>query len=387
MSLVRSFIAIITLAAMALVAGEAFTFAQTSTDTANEQQNVADERRQIKEAPAQLLLNLKSNRFSVRQRAMFDIIASPGSTIDLIENEIGLGDADFRARALKILQHLAINDDSQSQAAHAAIRRISFGADPLLARKARLCSFNILMVRQHAAAKRLERLNAKIVYTKAVDGADFPMADRLTIDDTWRGSADDLKDVAELFGLSSATLNHEQIDDSFAALLLKAYTLSHVKFKKCPISRETIARLSQSPLSKLEILYCDIGPECFDSLREFRQLNSLSLIGTRINPDLSELLEQRLNAKIELRNGAFLGIRYSPVNVKCQITWLVEGSGAEKAGFQVGDEIIEFDSVPILEHADLTNLLRKQKAGRVAQAKVLRGEEVVTISVAMGEWD
>ena len=338
--------------------------------------------------PAKLLLQMKSSRFSVRQNAMFRLIGSSASTIRLIENEIESGDADFRARALKILEHLAINDSSQSDEALNAIRRISLCQDTTLSRKAQFSTFDVLLHRQHAAAKRLERMNAKITYAAAMDGSGFRMAEKLNIDETWRGSRKDLDDVGHLFGLSSLTLCHEQIDDEFAKSLLRAYTLSHIKFKKCSISNDAIKCLSRSnSLAKLEVFYCNVGPECFQQLQAFERLSSITLIGTQVDPNFSELLEQRLNAKIDIRNGAFLGIRYSPLVAQCVVTWIVEGSGAQKSGFRVGDEIIEFDSKPINQHIDLTNVLRHQKAGDWATAKVLRGTKQVELKVLMGEWD
>ena len=72
---------------------------------------------------------------------------------------------------------------------------------------------------------------------------------------------------------------------------------------------------------------------------------------------------------------------------ECELTWVVENSGAEKAGFRVGDVIVEYDSVKIAEHTDLTKVLRNQKASASAKVKVLRGGKEVILNVVMGEWD
>ena len=339
-------------------------------------------------APSELVARLRSDRFSIRQKAMFDILESSASTIPLLVNEIETGDADFRVRTLKILEHFALHNPTRSEEAFEAIRQMSVCDDLQLSRKAQLCSFQILLYRQHIAARRLERLNAKVVYAKPPEGAAYAMADSLTIDSTWGGDRQDLNDIGELFGLSSITLNHAQVDDELASTLLGAFTLKNVKFKKCSISDDAIKLLSQSnSVSKLEIFYCNVGPGAFGHFKSFRQLETLALIGTQVDPNFSELLEQSLNAKIDIRNGAFLGIRYSPMVTECELTWVVENSGAEKAGFRVGDVIVEYDSVKIAEHTDLTKVLRNQKASASAKVKVLRGGKEVILNVVMGEWD
>ena len=82
-----------------------------------------------------------------------------------------------------------------------------------------------------------------------------------------------------------------------------------------------------------------------------------------------------------------MGIRYDPTSSECRLTSLVPGSGADQAGLRVGDQIIQFNRTPIVEHGDLTKLLREKATGDEAQVKIKRHGVELTIDVSMGEWE
>jgi S1-C subfamily serine protease len=69
------------------------------------------------------------------------------------------------------------------------------------------------------------------------------------------------------------------------------------------------------------------------------------------------------------------------------LTSLVPGSGAEKAGLQRGDTIIEFNGNSIAEYIDVTKLLRECKAGDHVEIKARRGGKTLGFDVVMGVWE
>lgn len=344
-----------------------------------------------KHTPAELIVRLQSDRFSIRQKAMFEIMESPEPVIPLIESSIEAADSDFRIRSLKILELVALDrmsSSSRSDLAFEAIRRISLSGNDTLSQRASQSSYDILLFRQYAAVQRLERLNAQVSYLSNLDNEKYPLASHLIIDEKWKGTRKDLDQVPHLFGLSNLELCHEQVDDELISRLDSVYTLTGIKLKKCSISDASIFHLSRiGSLNDLDVLYCRIGPGCLESLEKFKHLSSIRLIGTDIDPSYSTLLAQRLSATLDIRRGAFMGIRYDPTTPECRLTSLVPGSGAEQSGLRVGDEIIEFNRIPIKEYGDLTQLLREKATGDQAKVKVKRLGEELLFDVVMGEWE
>jgi hypothetical protein len=337
---------------------------------------------------ADLVVKMQSDRFSDRQRAMNQLLATPDKAIPLLQESIESADRDFRLRALKILERLAMGNNAQSELAFNALRHISLSDDVGLSHKAQTASYEVLLYQQYSAARQLERLNAHIEYSSHRDDQRYPLADHLRIGDDWRGRPEDLRQILTLFGLSSLDLSHRQIGDDLLLNVDAIFMLSRIKLKRCSITDQTIASLARlSSLSELEVMYCPIGTDCFESLAQFSSLTSIRLIGTNVDPACADLLEQKLNVTTDIRRGAFLGIRYSPVESSCRLTSIVPGSSADNAGFQIGDEIVEFNQQPIQGHRELTKLLREILPGQRATVKVERASALIEIPVVMGEWN
>jgi hypothetical protein len=63
---------------------------------------------------------------------------------------------------------------------------------------------------------------------------------------------------------------------------------------------------------------------------------------------------------------------------------VVDDSPAEKAGIQVGDQLVAFNNVTLAKPADLTDALKKLKEGDKATVTVLRDGKQMTIDVLLG---
>ncbi len=344
-------------------------------------------------SPAMLVDRLKSDRFSDRQSAMYAIMSDPQPMIPLIEVAIQNGDADFRFRSLKILSTLARGLDrdlsNTSALAFKAIERISRSSDVRVARHADDAKFRILLERQFVAAKCLERLNAKVSYSSRTDDSEFPIATVLKINQQWRGNRRDLELVGSLIGITQAELCHEEIDDKILTQLSQAHGLTKLKLCRCSITNAGLACLSEvGTLQELELLYCPVGTEGLEALFDHEKLTLVRLVGTNAQPNQGVILQRRFaSAKIDIRRGAFMGIRYSPTTPECKLTSLVPGSGADVAGLRPGDTIVEFNGNPIREYLDVTNLLRECKAGEQVQIKAKRAGLAMQFSVVMGDWE
>jgi hypothetical protein len=342
-------------------------------------------------SPATLLVQLQSDCFSTRQSAMYEIMKDPEPVIPFIELAYENADADFRKRTMHILANLASDPSTGRPAllAFESIERISFSKERIAARHAEDAKFQILLKRQYLAAKKLERFNAQVKFSEPQDQNGIPIATSVVVNEYWRGTREDLELVGDLIAVSRLELDHKQVDDEIIGLLPSTFGLTTLKLCRCNITEASIHHLSKvGTLSDLELLYCPVGVECFSSLGGLECLGSIRLIGTNVEPSEMSKLERSLaTTKVDVRRGAFMGIRYSPSASKCKLTSLVPGSGAEKAGLQRGDTIIEFNGNSIAEYIDVTKLLRECKAGDHVEIKARRGGKTLGFDVVMGVWE
>lgn len=85
---------------------------------------------------------------------------------------------------------------------------------------------------------------------------------------------------------------------------------------------------------------------------------------------------------------AFLGVQAEGVEGEgtagAEITTVVEGSAAEESGIEVGDVIIGFDGVPIVDFPDLVAQVRSHQPGETVDILILRDGSEITITATLG---
>lgn len=85
---------------------------------------------------------------------------------------------------------------------------------------------------------------------------------------------------------------------------------------------------------------------------------------------------------------AFLGVQADNVETEgtagAEITTVVDDSAAEEAGIEVGDIIIGFDGVPIVDWPDLIAQVRSHQPGETVEILILRDDEEMTITATLG---
>lgn len=121
-----------------------------------------------------------------------------------------------------------------------------------------------------------------------------------------------------------------------------------------------------------------------------------------INAVKKDIKDVQANGKISY---PFLGVRYVIINKEIKqkenlkvdygalittdqkgMPAVFPGSPAEKAGLKEGDIILEFDKIRVDANNTLANIIRKRSAGDVAELKIIRGEQEMTVSVTLEEF-
>jgi len=196
-----------------------------------------------------------------------------------------------------------------------------------------------------AAQERLESLGAKISdnYFSASSGR---RGLEVVIDSRWRGATEDLRLLPRLRNLRSVGIHGLKADDTTLALL---------------------GRL--------------------------RTLETLQLYGTGVSDEaLAALTARAPNTEIDVRKGGKLGVGGQRNVGPCQITQVVAGSAADRAGLQIGDVVLAMGGVPIKNFEGLTDYVGRHGPGEAIEVEVERAvagkvPQRFTCTVTLDGWD
>ena len=194
-----------------------------------------------------------------------------------------------------------------------------------------------------AARERLEALGAKIndqFLTKGRPGLE------VLIDTRWKGATDDLRLLPKIRNLRTVGLHGVKID---------------------PGALATLGRL--------------------------RGVDMFQFYGTGVTDDDVAALAARFPAAdIDVRKGGKLGVGGQRMIGPCQITQVVAGSAADRAGIQVGDVVLSMDGQAVKSFEGLTDVVGRHGPGDSIEVEIERGvagrvPQRFTCTVTLDGWD
>jgi len=196
-----------------------------------------------------------------------------------------------------------------------------------------------------AAQERLQALGAKINdnYLSMASGKRGLEA---VIDTRWKGSPEDLR------------------------LLPRLRNLRHVGIHGLKIDAPTLALLGR-----------------------LRSLENIQLYGTGVSDEAVAALAARFpNAEIDVRKGGKLGVGGQRIVGPCQITQVVAGSAADRAGLQIGDVVLSMDGVAVKNFEGLTEYVGRHGPGESIEVEIERAvagkvPQRFTATVTLDGWD
>ena len=196
-----------------------------------------------------------------------------------------------------------------------------------------------------AAQDRLLALGAKINdnYLSMASGKRGLEA---VIDTRWKGSPEDLR------------------------LLPRLRNLRHVGIHGLKIDAQTLALLGR-----------------------LRSLENIQLYGTGVSDEAVAALAARFpNAEIDVRKGGKLGVGGQRIVGPCQITQVVAGSAADRAGLQIGDVVLSMDGVAVKNFEGLTEYVGRHGPGESIEVEIERAvagkvPQRFTTTVTLDGWD
>lgn len=309
----------------------------------------------------------------------------------LAEADLPSQNLEVVSRAMQVLQELALsNDRATEDAARSVLEVLSVSKNSSAAHRAKHTLATLNQLRQDRAVTKLEKLGANISVTSSNIG---PILVHeiytLEINDDFRGTAEDLRQVQFLEDVRMVKLQGEKVNDDVVAQVMNMPGLQYLTIKRADITNASLRDLAKlDRLQHLSVLYSPIDDGAIESLKLLPQLADVRLFGTEMTKEGAAKLQQALaNAKIDYRHGAFLGIGCQATFRGCEVTIVHPDSSASRAGLQPGDIITRFTGEPVPDFETLTALIARHKPGETVTFEVIRGNGNEKVEVTLGEWE
>ena len=189
-------------------------------------------------------------------------------------------------------------------------------------------------------------------------------------------------------GLVNQTVNVSTIDR-----LMDAGSVTALRFDNCKFSKTAWSKLFRvKSIRRLELGHCNLDRDTFMRIKNMKTLGILNLDSCKFDTDAYRDLVSARNSdlRIEFAPSAFLGVRdFSQLaggqTVGCQISEVVEGSGAAKGGLQSMDILMAIDGKPIRIFEDLRLCISQYDVGDTIKIDVRRGDKDLKFDVTLGK--
>jgi len=217
---------------------------------------------------------------------------------------------------------------------------------------------------------------------------EIPNLIELRIDNSWRGTDQDLDRLKWLVDVDQITFVGRRVDPKWIRHVEQLPNASIVKIKRVQINDETLVHLSKLPrLQYVKLLYVPVTNVGLEHIKKCRQLKKVMLYGTKVTEPGADRLRMAVVADVDRRDGAFLGISPSHLGPGWFIRAVTAGSAAENAEIRVNDVIVSYDGHEVADFNQLTAMISKHTAGNTVPISIRRGNSIIKKRITLGEWD
>jgi hypothetical protein len=320
---------------------------------------------------------LDSNEFIRRKVATQNLIKAGRPAIAPLAEVLRGSNLEVTTRAIHALRELALQGDDDTEAeARLALESVARTRPTAASRLAGDAIVALNEQRQQRAVDRLRQLGAKIGFAQNQRAFAGQLAVlQVEIGPTWQGTAADLRQLRWIDELDKLILMGAQVDDDAVQTVAELPDLRYLTVRNAKVTDAGMRHLRHHrSLSELDLMYIPISDNCVDDLKTLVNASRIRIFGTNFSSDAAQQLDNTLiNATIEHKQGAFLGVRCLQGPMPCEVSRVVSGSAADKAGLRTADIIVGYAGEPIRNFDDLRELIGKNKVGETIEIQVLRG--------------
>ena len=334
--------------------------------------------------------DLGAERFTKRDAATKELIATGSGAIEPLMAGIAEHGLEVTTRGIYVLQQLAVaGDEATETSARTSLEKIAATRVTAAARHARDALEQLDALRQQRALDELQRLGAVVKREHTEISSALGQLFTIEINSDWRGKAEGLRWLRFLYEAQQISFVGPSVEDDWLAHIAGMPNIQLVKIKRANITTAGLAPLKT--LERLEfvrVLYTDIGDDAVVHLAQCQRATRMDLYGTKMTGDGEAKLREALAARIDRRKGAFLGIAPTQIdNVAWEIGSVTPGSAAETAGLRPGDVFVTYDTKKVGDFMSLTAMIAEQDAGHTVDVTLRRDGEIIERRIQLGEWE
>jgi len=288
-------------------------------------------------AIAEWISQLDDDRYLTREQATRQLLEAGVAALDPLLAVANSDRPEPADRAVWILRRVSRSRDGEQSVA-ALERMVQLRDRPALVERAELELDERRIV---ACQARLTRLGAEVAMEAApFDGVTVVPLLHVRLGEKWRGSASDLRDIAQLRRQLYFRLEGKAVDNEVAKLFEEKERLAFVQF-----------------------LDTTVTPEAVDGLKA-----------------------RHRDAIIYMRGQALLGVSAENHPTGALVNRVEPGTAAAAAGIVSGDVIASMDGQAVPDFDRLTARIAQHQPGEAVEVEIVRGPERKKLSVTLGSW-
>lgn len=324
-----------------------------------------------------------------REVAMRLLEGAGQRVIEPLEEAIASGNLEIVNRANQILQSLAILElPSDRPVAWNALQRVKQFGPGSASTRADSAIEMIESDRSQRAHARLAAAGLVAGQHSFVFGGQNHDAKLILFPGDWKVDQEALSWLSWMYDTTTVVVQEDAITEEVLTALSTLPGLRDIQIRDGKLSTAGLKLLGKMKrINTLELLYVEIGDNDEDlfALAELPLRERLILIGTGFDREDASALQGNLkNLEIVYSEGGFLGVQCYSTQLQCEISRIVPGSAAERAGLMVGDVIIQLGEIPVVKFDDLLEAVRTFKPGSKVELKARRGGEVLSFEIQLG---
>ena len=273
--------------------------------------------------------------------------------------------------------------DDGAIAALETIAKTSFGAKATLA-KSTLRSF----AESRGREARIQLKDAGVFVGTETVALGARSRPRLIarIDEQWNGEIDKLAWMRWLGDVNFVIVEGAAARPEVFESIMKMPNLSTLVLIDCELTVASVKAMEQRPrFDTLELRYVRLNEQLLAGLSKVPLRNSLYLMGTGVSDERVERLRVEMpGLEITQRRGGFLGVLCrSTLQDFCEVSEVMNGSGAKEAGLQSGDIIIRIDDKKITRFDDLQRQINTHIPGDEIKIRFRRNGDIFNTTATL----
>lgn len=206
-------------------------------------------------------------------------------------------------------------------------------------------------------------------------------------------SADQLEDLARLKTVSHFKISKQQNAVDIIKVLTELPNLRGIEISDCELGSRDLSELANcKKLVQIFLTGLEVSAETLQKIESLDRLRYMSMKSCSFDVEaFRDLKKRRSNVTFTTVARAFLGVRgpveFGDADFECKISEVIPGSGADKAGVQIGDVITKINDHDVEVFNDLILYISQHDIGDGLTLEVIRDGEKLKLSAELGKRD